>query len=107
MRNCLIWTFVGMAIAGGRAHRFSDHAHFNVRIHDGLKTGTNYRMGFDVAFDLLFNNVECVCLLGEWSSPVRLRTPRPMPKKVLNCQGPTHYRFLLRSNVDMFFHSAT
>jgi hypothetical protein len=38
MRNCLIWTFLGIAIAGGRAHRFSNHAHFNVRIHDGVRT---------------------------------------------------------------------
>ena len=32
MRNCLIWTFVGIAIAGGRNRRFSNHDHFDVRI---------------------------------------------------------------------------
>ncbi len=32
MRNCLIWTFVTIAIAGVRNRRFSNHDHFDVRI---------------------------------------------------------------------------
>ena len=48
--NC--WRFVG------RDCRFPNHAHFDVRIHDGLKTVPSHRAGVDVGLNLLLNNVE-------------------------------------------------
>ena len=43
--DCYCWRFVG------RDRRFSNHAHFDVRIHDGLKTLPFHRTHVDIGLD--------------------------------------------------------
>ncbi len=43
---------------GSRHRHFPNHAHFDVRIHDGLKTLPFHRAGVDVGLDLSLDNVE-------------------------------------------------